>query len=347
MSQEIQRRGTQDDARAVIEKPVLAILRKNKAVIETIAKGVLTEDRVFRLINAAITQTPALLECSPLSVLNAIVHATYLGIEIGPEQGYLVPFNDRKSGKKVCTLLIDYRAKIRIGANADIVVDDPEIVYAKDKFRRWTDENGKHFLHEPLEIGDRGEPVGAYVVCRWQGIAKITYMTAAEIEEIRKKSRNGESGPWKEWPMRQWCKTTVHRAFKTLPRPTNPDHAAKVQKAQEIDDKFDMAEPLDAIVEGDFEDEKPFLPAGSTEAQEKVVEEKLAKMSEQSVDSLPKKSVTQVLSENRDVMTPEENRALDEKLAREEREAERKREAEQQQPVVSQPKAKLQFGAKK
>jgi hypothetical protein len=41
--------GPCDDARAVIEKPVLAILRKNKAVIETIAKGVLTEDRVFRL----------------------------------------------------------------------------------------------------------------------------------------------------------------------------------------------------------------------------------------------------------------------------------------------------------
>lgn len=281
MSNEIQRR---DDARAVIEKPVLAVLRKNKAVIETIAKGVLTEDRVFRLINAALTRTPDLLECSPLSVLNAIVHATYLGLEIGPEMAYLIPFNDKKGGgKKTCTLIIDYRGKIRIAANADIIFDDPEIVYAGDKFRRWTDENGKHFLHEPLEKGNRGDPTGAYVVSRWNGIPKVTYMTAEEIEFIRSKSRNGTSGPWIDWPLRMWCKTVVHRAFKTLPRPTNHEQAEKVRRSQEIDEKFEMAEPLEAIVEGSFEDEQPMLAAGSAEDQAKVAENKIKDLQGSSV----------------------------------------------------------------
>lgn len=315
MAGEIQKR---DDARAVIEKPVLAILRKNKGIIETIAKGVLTEDRVFRLINAAISRTPDLLECSPFSVLNAIVHATYLGLEIAPEQAYLIPFRNRKEGgKKVCTLVVDFRGKIRIAANADIIFDDPEIVYANDKFRRWTDENGKHFIHEPLETGDRGNPIGAYSVARWQGIAKITYMPAAEIEAIKKSAmeRNGNTGPWKEHELRMWAKTTVHRAFKTLPRPTNPDHGAKLMRSQEIDDRNDLGEGLDPIIDGDFEDEKPFLPAGSTEQQEKVLEEKLQ------YGDAPRNGP---VGEARE-MTPEENRALDAKLAEEEAAAERKR----------------------
>lgn len=341
MASELQRRTT-DDARAVIEKPVLAILRKNKSVIEAIAKGVLTEDRVFRLINAAITRTPALLECSPFSVLNAIVHATYLGLEIAPEQAYLIPFANRaEGGKKVCTLVVDFRGKIRVAANADIVFDDPEIVYANDKFRRWTDENGKHFLHEPLESGDRGAPVGAYSVARWQGIAKITYMTAAEIGEIKTAAlkRNNQTGPWKDHELRMWAKTTVHRAFKTLPRPTNPEHAAKLLRSQEIDDRNDLSEALDPVITGDFEDEQPFLPAGSTEAQEAVVQQKL------STGVRPAEAVHDAgpgigpASEDAPI-SPEESRRLDEK-AMEEQQRENARIAAANQPK---PTPKVRFG---
>jgi recombination protein RecT len=340
-SNELQKR---DDARAVIEKPVLAILRKNKSVIEAIAKGVLTEDRVFRLINAAITRTPALLECSPFSVLNAIVHATYLGLEIAPEQAYLIPFANRaEGGKKVCTLVVDFRGKIRVAANADIVFDDPEIVYANDKFRRWTDENGKHFLHEPLESGDRGAPVGAYSVARWQGIAKITYMTAAEIGEIKTAAlkRNNQTGPWKDHELRMWAKTTVHRAFKTLPRPTNPEHAAKLLRSQEIDDRNDLSEALDPVITGDFEDEQPFLPAGSTEKQEEVLERKLADAKDPGKNAaLKHEGADHVATGEPPSFTSAENRKLDAELASQQ-EAENARIAAANQPK---PTPKVRFG---
>jgi recombination protein RecT len=329
-----------DDARAIVEKPVVALLRKNRGVIETIAKGVLTEERVFRLINAAISRTPELIECSPFSVLNAIVHATYLGLEIAPEQCYLIPFKNRKDGgKKVCTLVVDFRGKIRIAANADIVFDDPEIVYANDKFKRWTDENGKHFLHEPLENGDRGDWVGAYAVARWQGIAKITYMTAAEINEIRDTAlaRTGKTGPWIDWPLRMAAKTVVHRAFKTLPRPTNPEHANKLQRSQEIDDRNDLGEGLDSVIEGDFEDEKPFLPAGSVEAQEAVRDAKLAEMQKQQEAKLAGLAVDRVkMPDPSELMGREENRKLDEEIIRKE-----------QEPAKAEPvRPKLRFGVK-
>jgi recombination protein RecT len=335
-----------DDARAIVEKPVVALLRKNRGVIETIAKGVLTEDRVFRLINAAISRTPELIECSPFSVLNAIVHATYLGLEIAPEQCYLIPFKNRKDGgKKVCTLVVDFRGKIRIAANADIVFDDPEIVYANDKFKRWTDENGKHFLHEPLENGDRGEPKGAYAVARWQSFAKITYMTIAEINEIRDTAlaRTGKTGPWIDWPLRMACKTVVHRAFKTLPRPTNPEHASKLQRSQEIDDRNDLGESLDPVIEGDFEDEKPFLPAGSTEAQEAVRDAKLEAMQKQQEATAHAKM--EKLAQRQPIGQPDladkplsadDNRRLDEEIIRKE-----------QEPAKAEPvRPKLRFGVK-
>ena len=335
MSNELQKR---DDARAVIEKPVLAILRKNKGVIEAIAKGVLTEDRVFRLINAAITRTPELLECSPLSVLNSIVHITYLGLEIGPEMAYILPFRDSRSGgKKIATPIIDFRGLIRVAANADIVFDDPEIVYKDDKFRRWTDENGKHFLHEPKEMLDGQElsfaergPIGAYTVSRWNGIAKIHYMEAADIRAIKKAAVARGSKPWTEHEARMWCKTVIRRAFKTLPRPTAMVQAEAVRRTQEIADQNDMGEPVELLIEGNFEDEKPFITAGTHEDQEKIAEEKIAGLKAGGADStVIRGDAGMVMGGPRD-LTPAESRALDEKLMRDEEDADRRREAERQ-----------------
>ena len=332
MSQELQKR---DDARAVIEKPVLAILRKHKNVIETIAKGVLTEERVFRLINAAITRTPDLLECSPISVLNSILHITYLGLEVAPEQAYLLPFRNRKEGgKKICTPVIDYRGKIRIAAAAGILFDDPEIVYSKDKFRRWTDEGGKHFMHEEAE-GDRGEPIGAYSLARWQGLVKITYMHWSEINAIKTAAlaRTGQSGPWKEHELEMAKKTTVHRAFKTLPRPANPVVAEQVQRSQEIDDAVEMGEPVAQIIEGSFEEEQPFLAAGSAEAQEKVLEQKLSfvPLTGAGVSSAPASEAE---------ISPEESRRLDAE-AYEQQQREELARAAANQPK---PTPKVRFG---
>jgi phage RecT family recombinase len=273
MSGEVTRR---DDARAVIEKPVLAMLRRHKDAIARVAAGALSEDRVFRLINVAFTRTPELLDCTAISVLNAVLHITYLGLEIAPEQAYIVPFRDGKSGKRVATPIIDFRGLIRVAANAEIVFEDPEIIYAGDKFQRWTDEQGKHFRHEPQDaMTDRGPAIGVYTVSRWHDIAKIHFMSKVEIEPIKSAALARGSVPWKENEFAMWRKTVIRRAFKTLPRPTSEQHAKLLSKAQELDDAAEMSETIEPMIEGDFEDEKPIVPTGTTEQQQEVAQKKI------------------------------------------------------------------------
>jgi hypothetical protein len=177
-------------------------------------------------------------------------------------------------------------------------------------------------------------------------------MTAAEIGEIKKSAleRNGGSGPWKDHELRMWCKTSVHRAFKTLPRPTNPDHADKIQRSQEIDDRNDLSEGLDPVINADFEDEQPMLAAGSTELQEKAAETKISELKNSGADktatgsgaaSSPPSASAPL--EDRP-LTAEENRKLDAQLAsQEEAEAARSAAANRTQQA---PRPKLQFGRK-
>jgi hypothetical protein len=128
-----------------------------------------------------------------------------------------------------------------------------------------------------------------------------------------------------------WCKTSVHRAFKTLPRPTNPEHGAKLLRSQEIDDKNDIGEELEPLIEGDFEDHQPILAPGSAEAQQEVVERKLAGA----------KSSETTESETRE-LTLEENRRLDAEMLAKDAEIERQQAAGQQKSTGAKPK--VQFG---
>ena len=142
-------------------------------------------------------------------------------------------------------------------------------------------EKGKHFLHEPKEVNDRGEAIGVYVGVRWSGEYRITYMPAAEVLAIKAGAlgRTGNSGPWVEHEMRMWAKTVIHRAFKTLPRPTDPHLAEVIRRSQEIDSANDAGEPVENLLAGSFEDEQPIIPGGSPEAQENVARQKIDDLS--------------------------------------------------------------------
>jgi phage RecT family recombinase len=286
MSGEVTRR---DDARAVIEKPVLAMLRKHQKAIADLAIAALgDEKKQFQLINLAFTRTPRLVECSALSVFNAVIYITHLGLEIAPEQAYIIPFHNSRTSKLEAAAVIDYRGLIRLAANAEIVFEDPEIIYAGDKFQRWTDEQGKHFRHDPQDaMTDRGPAIGVYTVSRWHDIAKIHFMSKVEIEPIKSAALARGSVPWKENELAMWRKTVIRRAFKTLPRPTNEQQAKLLSKAQELDDAAEMSETIEPMIEGDFEDEKPIVPTGTPEQQQEVAEQKIEELKQKEEERKP------------------------------------------------------------
>ena len=272
---------SQELERNVIEKPLIALLSKYKNQITEILPKQFDSKRVLKLIVGAINRNPKLLSCTPMSVINAVLTAATMGLEIRPGMAYLIPYG------KECTLIVDYRGKIDMVLRTGKVFDiDPEVVYSKEKFRLYRDENGyRRVEHEPLlfkvlENGDhapiaeadRGVPIGAYAVAVIKdGPPKIAWMPAVDIDKIRKKSRAKDDGPWVTDTMEMWKKTVVHRICKTLPQ------SPELAMAQEADDRLESDVSLDNIIDFAPEDDTglPLLGPGSARAAEAVADRKI------------------------------------------------------------------------
>ncbi len=281
-----------DQLQKQVENNLMGFLGKYRGQIEAVLPKHLTPTRVLKLIIGAINREPKLTQCTPMSVINAVVTASTLGLEIRQGSAYLVPFKDNRgrTPRMLCTLMIDYRGKIDLALRSQRVLDiDAEVVYARDKFRIYRDTaSGRKVLeHEPVQFlmnGDhmipltdkaqRGEMIGAYAMAVVKDApAKFVFMPRIDIDAIRNRSKAKDDGPWVTDFNEMAKKTVIHRICKLLPQ--SPELAC----AQDIEDREDQGIPLDDIIEVEIapEDEQPILEQ-SQEAADAVAERKLAAM---------------------------------------------------------------------
>ena len=233
-----------------VQQSVLGILGKYRKQIEAVVPHYMTPDRMLGLVVGAFNQNPKLLECTPMSVLNAVVAAASIGVEIRNRSAYLIPY------KTQCQLLVDYRAKIIIAErNPDIRFLPPTLVYEQDGWEYWIEDGTTHFKHTPVFEGDRterydkraGKPPAlrcVYVGVFVSGRLRLEVMTLAQIEAIRLRSKAGTDGPWitDYGPMAR--KTLVHRVFNYLPLDPQKDYGVAAIQSQELDDAYDTGKAI-------------------------------------------------------------------------------------------------------
>lgn len=175
----------------------------------------------------AVVKEPKLLDCSPESVVLALMQCAQTGLEVG-RTAHLMPFG------RQCTFVPDYRGYIEL-AMATGKVDSVRVraVYEHEDFMYAEEVHGPVLRHVPRAQGAGGKIVGAYAIADMHGGRyKVEFMTAEEIDAIRTtKSKSWKSGPLTDWYAR---KTVVRRLCKTLPM-TPKLHAAL---------RSDDAEPL-------------------------------------------------------------------------------------------------------
>jgi len=247
MSQQIQKRA---------EQPIMDMLKKYKVQIEGVIPNHMTPDRMMRLVVGAFNQTPKLLGCAPLSLVNAVVTAASLGLEIRPRSAYLVPYGSQ------CQLLIDYRGKIDLAMRSGKVGSiNTQIVHAHDQFDLVFTDKETSLTHrplvckksghamEPIPEKERGEVILVYSVAKLKGGDPVLeYMTFDQIEGIRNRARAGKDGPWvTDWEQMA-RKTVIHRICNYLPM--SPELAA----SQDVDDAYETGRPLPPAFEFDAAD---------------------------------------------------------------------------------------------
>src|SRR4051812_31442647 len=186
-------------------KKVLGILEGRKDEIAKMAGKVLSLDRLFRLSVNAISKTPKLMECTPMSLVQSVITCAEWQLEpnTASAHAYLVPRNNKVKDAKgnerkemQASAMLGYRGMLelfrRSGLGDQIWAD---VVYEGQPFRwlKRTSEAGLFvfdFEHDQSDpVGETTNIIASYAVAvfgnnRIQG----TKLERWEIEKIRRAS---------------------------------------------------------------------------------------------------------------------------------------------------------------
>lgn len=234
------------------------LLDKSKGQIKMALPSHLNPDRMIRVAMTSVQKNPDLLNCTPQSLVGAIIQSSQLGLEPDGVLGhaYLIPYG------KVCTFIPGYKGLLALARRSgEISTIIAETVHSKDVFEFELGLNPK-LRHIPSDDPEEGEFIAAYAVAKLKdGGVQFTVMKKAAIDRIRKRSRAANSGPWQTDYLEMCKKTVLRRLCKLLPcsveleKAVALDERAEIGLSQEIDvdlapdEGHKPASKLDAVVD--------------------------------------------------------------------------------------------------
>lgn len=197
-------------------------------------------ERMTRLALTAFRTNRGLQNCTPSSVMAAIMSAAQLGLEPHVQgQCYLVPHGQE------CTLIVGYQGLLDlIRRSGQVKSLSARIVYASDDFAI-AYEQTPPFTHRPnLRRPDNDPVIGVYTHAVLTSDEHVfEWMTTADVNAIRNRSRSGKSGPWATDWSEMARKTCLKRAAKYLPK------SVQLVDALEIADRAEAPAYIDATAQ--------------------------------------------------------------------------------------------------
>lgn len=133
----------------------------------------LSVDRLFGIALASWRKTPDLRKCTALSIVDSLRTAAVLGLEVNVDgEAYLIPYNDWKAKKMVCTLVPGWKGLTGIVNNTGRATVWTEAVYEGDDFKLTLGDNPS-IRHEPgPNYKDESKVTWAYACGKVNGTEK-------------------------------------------------------------------------------------------------------------------------------------------------------------------------------
>ena len=218
------------------------LLERSRAAFEAVLPKHMDPNRLLRIALSAVTRTPKLMACDSRTLLLSIMNAALAGLEPNTPlyEGWLIPFNNRKSGTVECQFIPGYRGLLKIARNSGEVASIiARLVYEKDKFDV-SFGTKTAITHIPVLDGDRGKVRLVYAIGRLKDPGADPYveiMTLDEIKAISKrsasynKSKQVHYGPWATDFNQMALKTVIRRICKYMPA------SVEMASALELDDR--------------------------------------------------------------------------------------------------------------
>lgn len=193
--------------------------------------------RFIRVALTGLRENQKLVDCSRNSLFGAFMKCAQDGLLPDGEEAAIVPY---KQEAKYMPMTRGILKKIR--NSGELAFLEPDVVHENDKFRYWTDENGKHLMHEPNLDSDRGKPTHVYCIAKTKdGGNYVEVMTHDQVEKVRSMSR-AKDGPWNSFWGEMAKKSVIRRLSKRLPMSTDVEIVIRRD-----DEDFDFNEPKQQV----------------------------------------------------------------------------------------------------
>lgn len=224
------------DPKAAYDNIIAAIERDRDKLVRSLAAVHIAPERFLSVVDQALRRSPGLLECTPSSILKSLLDAAELGLVpsglIG--QAYLVPYRNKNTGRKEAQLIPGYRGLIDlVRRSGELRSIEARVVRANDEFDIEFGTEG-YVRHKPyinrsnemVEVEDRpgtfvtkdgGPYIGVYLIAELAFGRHVEWMSYAEVEAIRRRSKAAADGPWVTDWAEMGKKTVARRGIKYLP----------------------------------------------------------------------------------------------------------------------------------
>ncbi|NPV52175.1 MAG: recombination protein RecT [Firmicutes bacterium] len=234
---------------------IAAYLKRMEPEIKRALPKHMDPDRLTRIALTTIRTNPKLLKCSVQSLMAAVMTAAQLGLEPGLlGHCYIIPYSGEAQFQIGYKGLIDLAR--RSGNIESIAAHE---VCENDEFEFEYGLNEK-LRHKPA-LKDRGRVILFYAYAKFRdGGHQIEVMSIDEIEQIRKRSKAGNTGPWVTDYVEMGKKTVVKRLCKYLPisvevmRGIAQDETIKREIKEDMTEVPDVTETID-VTAAEVQDE--------------------------------------------------------------------------------------------
>lgn len=197
------------------------LINRQRAEIARALPKHMDADRLARIAMTVVKSTPKLGECTPASLLGALMLSAQTGLEPGPlGHAYFIPRWNGRLQSNECNWQLGYRGIIELAMRSGKLVSiEAREVCEHDHFeyRYGLDEK---LDHQPRMDGPRGELIAVWGLAKFKdGGHYFVVLSRDDIEDARARSDSGRTnkGPWATDYNAMARKTAIRRMAPFLP----------------------------------------------------------------------------------------------------------------------------------